>query len=419
MSEAVEGCVHCGFCLPACPTYRELGEEMDSPRGRIYLMKAALEETIDFADARPYVDRCLGCLACEPACPSGVQYHRLLHGYRGLEENRAERPWRERVRQGALHSLMARPARFGAALRLARLVRPLSALLPASLRRLVDFAAEALPRSSSAPLPAVASAVGERRARVGLLTGCVQSVLAPEISAAAIAVLTRNGVEVVVPPAQGCCGSLALHEGDLGRARGLASGLVGQLPGDVDIWLSTAAGCGSGIAEYSELFEGSELRGRASAFAGKVHDVHVFLDEIGLREQPRALRPVRVAYQDACHLLHARGIGAEPRRLLASIEGVELVEIGDGGACCGSAGTYNLDQPEIAARLGEAKADAIAARNADIVASGNIGCLVQIRRHSRASGSPTVLHSLEILAAAYRGELGADAGGPEGPQKRS
>ncbi|MEE2778016.1 MAG: heterodisulfide reductase-related iron-sulfur binding cluster [Acidobacteriota bacterium] len=404
MTRAVEGCVHCGFCLPVCPTYRELGEEMDSPRGRIFLMKEALEGSISFADAAPYVDRCLGCLACEPACPSGVEYHRLLHPYRELASGAGE-SWLDRLRQRLMHAVMPSPRLFRAALGLARWSAPLAPMVPARWRHMLQWAGETTVPPID-PLPELVPASGSLRARVGLLTGCVQSVLAPSIAVATARVLARNGVDVVIPRSQGCCGSLALHEGRLGEARRHAGRLVDRLPADVDLWVTTAAGCGSGIAEYADLFAGRGGAGVAVAFAERVIDAHVFLADLGWAEQPSLPSATRVAYQDACHLLHAQGIADPPRDLLRSVGDLELVEIGDDGACCGSAGTYNLQQPELAAELGRSKGAAILAREPAAVVSGNIGCIVQIGRALRQAGSAVpVLHTMELLDAAYRGEF--------------
>ncbi len=406
MAEAVESCVHCGFCLPACPTYQELGEEMDSPRGRIVLMKEALEGTLPLAAAAPYVDRCLGCLACEPACPSGVQYHRLLHPFRDLSRRESGGAGAlDRLRRRLIHSVLPRPARFRLALRAARWGRWTAPLLPASWRSLLDWAGEApRPLPPLATFPTRVAAEGALRARVALLTGCAQQVLRPEITAATLRVLARNGVEVVIPPGQGCCGSLAMHDGLLESARSLARRNLDAFPRDVDAIVTTAAGCGSGIAEYPDLFAGTAEESAASEHARQTVDVHVFLDGLGLVAPPSLDREVAVAYQDACHLSQARGIVSEPRRVLLSIGGLRLVELQDAGVCCGSAGTYNLEQPEIAAGLGERKARAVIASGAVAVATGNIGCAVQLQRHLRLLGSTVpVLHTVEILDRAYRG----------------
>ena len=406
MAEAIESCVHCGFCLPVCPTYQELGEEMDSPRGRIVLMKEALEGTLSIAAAAPYVDRCLGCLACEPACPSGVPYHRLLHPFRDLARRRdGDDDPLEQLRRRLMHTVLPRPAWFRLALRAARWGRFTAPVLPASWRALLDWAGEApRPLPPLSPLPAQVAAEGTRRARVALLAGCAQRVLRPEITAAALRVLAKNGVEVVIPPAQGCCGSLAMHDGLLDDARAHARRNLAAFPRDVDAIVTTAAGCGSGIDEYPDLFAGTSDEAAAREHADRAVDVHVFLDRLGLVLPPPFDREVAIAYQDACHLRQARGITAEPRRVLLSIGGVRLLELADGGLCCGSAGTYNLEQPEIASRLGERKARAVIDTGAAAVATGNIGCAVQMQRHLRLMGSTTrVLHTVEILDHAYRG----------------
>lgn len=406
MVEAVEGCVHCGFCLPACPTYRELGEEMDSPRGRILLMKEALEGNVPFSEVEPYIDRCLGCLACEPACPSGVQYHRLLHPFREHSHKAGAGTAVGRLRREALHRVLSSARLFRLSLHGARLAARLAPVLPSAFRHLLEFSRELpWPLPVALPLPAQVSAVGPRRGRVALLTGCAQSVLAPEISAAAARVLAANGVEVVIPPSQGCCGSLALHDGLLERARALARRTIESFSLDVDAVISTTAGCGSGMLEYPDLLADCVEAEAAEGLAAKVQDIHVYLQDLGLVTPPSLTEELVVVYQDACHLKHARGIEAQPRSLLQAVGNLHLVEIGDGGACCGSAGTYNLEQPEMASRLGEQKARRIAATGAEIVASGNIGCLVQIRRHLASIGSSLpVVHTVELLDRAYSGE---------------
>jgi len=279
--------------------------------------------------------------------------------------------------------------------------------LPPAWRPLIDMARSLpwpLPRAE--PLPVEIPSEGPRRARVGLMTGCVQEALAPGISRAAVRVLVRNGVEVVVPRAQGCCGSLALHDGEAEWARELALQNFAAFPSDLDAILVTAAGCGSGISEYPALFQGEAGFEAASRFSEKAIDVAAFLDDLGLVDLPPLAEPMSLAYQGACHLEQAQGVVAQPRRLLRQIEGLELVGLGDGERCCGSAGTYNLDQPEMAAQLGRAKAEAVIGSGADLLASGNVGCLVQIRMHLEALGSSVAVHhTVEVLDLAYRGEL--------------
>jgi glycolate oxidase iron-sulfur subunit len=404
MARAVESCVHCGFCLPACPTYSLLGEEMDSPRGRIFLMKEVLEGSLPLAEARPYVDRCLGCLACEPACPSGVAYRDLVTPFRALAEARRSVP--ERGWRAFVLATLAHRARLRVALGAARALSWTRPLLPRRLRAMLDLAPPRLPRV--ARLPEVTPAHGARRARVALLAGCAQEVLAPEINRAALRVLSRNGVEVVVPRAQGCCGALALHGGVEGQARRLAERTLRAFPWDIDAVLTTAAGCGSGIHDYALLLRGEALEEEARRFAARVRDVASFLDELGIvppRDFVASGGPRRIAYHDACHLAHAQGVREAPRRLLAAIPGVEVVTPAAWESCCGSAGTYNVFEPEIAAALGERKARSLLATGAGEVATGNIGCIVQIRRALERLGVELPLaHTIEVLERAYRSE---------------
>ncbi|MCZ6508922.1 MAG: heterodisulfide reductase-related iron-sulfur binding cluster [Acidobacteria bacterium] len=408
MAQAVEGCVHCGFCLPACPTYQEMGEEMDSPRGRILLMKEVLEERLSFREAAPYIDRCLGCLACEPACPSGVGYHDLLHGYREVARRREPGTLAERLRRRLVHSVLPSPVAFRWALRGARLGARLAGLVPSSWRPLFDMARGLpWPLPAAAPLPAVQQASGRRRARVALLVGCAQEVLEPQITRSALRLLARCGVEVVVPAGQGCCGSLALHDGEVVRAVELATRNLAAFPTDVDAVLTTAAGCGSGIAEYPALFA---RQGRdptaASAFAAKTRDVSDFLAELGMPEVPALARTLTLAYQGACHLEQAQGVRRQPRDLLRQVPNLRLVSLGDGERCCGSAGTYNLDQPRMADQLGRRKAEAVLASGAEAVATGNVGCLVQMRLHlDRLGASVPIYHTVEVLDRAFRKDL--------------
>lgn len=402
MARAVSTCVHCGFCLPACPTYRALGEEMDSPRGRILLMKTVLEGDMAMEEALPHVDRCLGCLACVTACPSGVPYGELLTPFRmKAERERPPRPWLDRLRRAAVMRTLPYPARFRFAAQAGSLARAFRGLVPKPLHAMLDLIPPDLP-PAAAPLPARQPAVGRRRARVALLAGCAQQVLAPEIGQAAVRVLSQCGVEVIVPASQGCCGALAMHVGEEQTARQLARRNLLAFPDDVDAIVTTTAGCGSGMREYGLLFEGTPDHATATRVAARVVDVCELLDRLGVDDLPPLPEPRRVAYHDACHLAHGQGVRQAPRALLQRIPNLTLVELADGGFCCGSAGTYNLDQPDIARSLGERKADAIRATSADIVASGNIGCLTQIRTHLRARGSDMpAVHTIELLDRAF------------------
>jgi len=401
MARTVENCVHCGLCLPACPTYDLLGQEMDSPRGRIMLMKSALEGRLTMAEVRPYIDRCLGCLSCDTACPSDTHYGELLLSFRAHSEESGARGklLDSFVRRLAVET-MSHPARFRAAVLLGILLRPMRALLPSRLASMLELLPPVLP--AAIRLPEFVPAEGELRARVTLLTGCVQSVLAPGINRAAARVLARNGVEVLIPRGQGCCGGLALHVGDSKKARALARRNMRIFPADVDALITTAAGCGSGIHEYDLLFRGTADDSAAGEFAARVRDVHVFLDELGLRAPRGQVHPHLLAYHDACHLAHAQGITVAPRRLLQQVPVLELVQLDEVEMCCGSAGTYNIEQTEIAGRLGARKAAAVLRSGAAGVVSGNVGCMTQIRAHLRSAGSALpVFHTMEVLDSAY------------------
>ena len=400
MAGAIEKCVHCGFCLPACPTYNLLGEEMDSPRGRIYLMKNVLEDNLDAAEAQPYIDRCLGCMACVPACPSGVEYGDLLLSYRALQDETRERPLMDSLARRLIRETLPYPGRFRMAVRGGKIGKGMGALLPDAFASMLNMLPERLPKSIA--LPEIMPAHGERRGKVVLLSGCVQEALAPQINLAAAEVLALNGVEVHIPRGQGCCGSILLHIGEEAAAQSLARRNFPLIPDDVDAIITTAAGCGSGMKDYPLLFKDQADKEAASAFAGKVMDFSAYLAGLGLRE-PRGFESERrVVYQDACHLLHAQGHESEPRTLLKQLPNLRLESIADAGMCCGSAGTYNLDQPEIAMQLAGRKVDAILAAKPDMVASGNIGCITQLRQElSRRGVELPVLHTAELLRQAY------------------
>lgn len=401
MAEAVEKCVHCGFCLAACPTYHLLGEEMDSPRGRIYLMKNVLEENLPAAEAQPYIDRCLGCMACVPACPSGVEYGDLLVGYRALQEKERERPPLDALARKLISETLPYPRRFRLAALSGKLGKALLPALPDFFAAMLSLLPDKLP--PAIPLPPLLPAQGQRRGKVALLLGCVQHVLAPEINYAAAQVLARNGVEVHIPREQGCCGSILLHVGEEKRARDIARRNFGPIPDDVDAVITTAAGCGSGMKDYELLFKGQADVAKAAQFSQKVVDFSAYLAGLGAREMSGFPSERRVVYQDACHLLHAQGHGSEPRALLAGIPNLRLVEIADAGMCCGSAGTYNIDQPEIAAELARRKLVSILAAEPDLVVSGNIGCITQLRQElARQKQTLPVQHIAEVLWQAAR-----------------
>jgi glycolate oxidase iron-sulfur subunit len=401
MAAAVSTCVHCGFCLAACPTYQELGQEADSPRGRIILMKEVLEGTLPLDEALQHIDPCLGCLACEPACPSGVPYRDLISPFRALAEPKRQRKFGDRLRRTLAQWTLPYPTRFRLAAKTGRLAKALSFLVPPPLCVMLDLLPPDLPPPQS--WDEINPAVGTRRARVALLTGCAQSVLDPDINTATIEVLTRNGVEVIVPKKQSCCGALSWHIGNWKQAQRFAINNLVAFPTDIDAIITNAAGCGSGMHEYPLILKGSEHETRAVMLRDKVMDVSAFLIQLGdLQPIVDTRRPVRIAYHDACHLANAQGVRSQPRALLRMIPGVEVCEIRDAHLCCGSAGTYNMDQPEIAGSLGTQKAANVIATGAEIVATGNIGCLTQLRTHlTRQNASIQIRHTMQVLRDAY------------------
>lgn len=409
MAEAVDSCVHCGFCLPTCPTYVTLEEEMDSPRGRIVLMKSVLEGELAIDEVLPHIDPCLGCLACHTSCPSGVRYEELLVPFRGLGERQRGgwRRWRRRLLLRALTS--RRLLRWLVAP--ARGLRPLRRLLPARLAAPLALLPAPVAKGEASREPDRSPRTPKRTGRrVLLLRGCAQEALAPEIHRATVRVLEANGVEVVVAAGQRCCGALAYHAGELEMAKALATEATRAFvtaASECEAVVTDAAGCGSMLQQYGNVLAGSPLDDEACGVAERAVDVSAFLATLELHE-PRALRsgPLRVAYQDPCHLAHAQGVRSAPRELLQRIPGLELVEPVDWEICCGSAGLYNLEQPSIAAKLGSRKADSLLATGAEIVATGNVGCLVQLRRHleeqaERGRPAPAVCHTVELLAQAY------------------
>jgi glycolate oxidase iron-sulfur subunit len=413
----LDDCVHCGFCLQACPTYQLWGEEPDSPRGRILLMDVALRGTVDLsADLVRHWDRCLGCMACVPACPSGVQYNRLIEQTRQQVERRWRRPTADRLLRDAIFALLPHPRRMRALARVLLLYQRsgvrgvlrrtgVLARLPRRLRLLEALAppldATALRTTTPERLPAQ----GARRLRVALLSGCVQDAFFSEVNAAAGRVLAAWGCEVVTPPRQPCCGALELHSGREAAALRRARALVERLEtADADRIAVTSAGCGSTLKEYGELLADDPVwAARAARLAASVRDISELLAELG--EPPRlSPLPLRLAYHDACHLAHAQGVREQPRALLAAVPGVELVAVAPGEACCGSAGIYNLVEPEAAGELGRRTAARLLDAAPQAVAAANPGCLLQIGSHLGARRAPLPLfHPVELLDASIRG----------------
>jgi glycolate dehydrogenase iron-sulfur subunit len=406
--DLIDDCVHCGFCLPTCPTYVLWGEEMDSPRGRIVLMKEGHEEIS--APLVTHLDRCLGCMACVTACPSGVQYDKLIEDARPQLERNFERPALERAHRRLIFELFTRPGRLRALapaaaaaqkLGLPRLARrPRVRRLAPRLAAMTAMTPEGSLRRSLSRLPTHFEARGEKRGTVALLQGCVQRVFFGHVNEATARVLAAEGFEVHAPRVPRCCGALPMHAGEDVDARALAKTTIEALE-RYETVVVNAAGCGSAMKDYGHLLRDEpEWADRAAAFAAKVRDVSELLAEAEPRAERRPVR-LKVAYHDACHLAHAQGVRAQPRELLRGIPGLELVEPADWELCCGSAGIYNLVQPEAAAQLGERKARNLLDTGAEAVVAGNPGCALQITAHTERLGRPLpVLHPMELLARA-------------------
>jgi glycolate oxidase iron-sulfur subunit len=430
LRELASDCVHCGFCLPACPTYQLWGEEMDSPRGRIHLITQLLDGAQADDAAAAHIDRCLGCMACVPACPSGVRYDRLIEAARGWAEEPPPGPpplparsWRDRAARAAIFRTFPYPGRlriltaplravqrtgFDRLIQRTGLAGRVSPELAAALRVAPGTGRSGQPqrrRPAGARYPGRVPARGTRRAVVGMLLGCVQQVFFPQVNDATARVLAAEGCDVIIPPGQGCCGALSLHGGRLTEAAGFARRTIEAFErAGVDAIIVNAAGCGSAMKDYADLLAADPLwAGRAAALAGKVRDFSEFLTELG----PAAVRhplPVMAAYHDACHLGHAQRITTQPRELLLAIPGLHLAEIADGGTCCGSAGIYNLVQPGAARDLGERKAKTVLATKAGLLVSANPGCAMQIAAALAEQGAQLPMaHIAEVLDASIQG----------------
>jgi glycolate oxidase iron-sulfur subunit len=408
--EGILDCVHCGVCLPQCPTYRVLGQEMDSPRGRIYLMRAAAEGRIGLSENFVlHMDRCLGCRACESACPSGVPFGRLLEQTRGQIERQVPRPLARRLLGRLILGTFPEPrrlARLVAALRLyqgaglQRVLRAAGLLRPFPRLQAMERLLPDLDGGLREALPARLEPAGVTRGTVALLTGCVQSVLFPEVNRATARLLARAGYTVVIPSGQGCCGALHLHWGDREGARRLARANVAAF-GDVDWVVTNAAGCGTALRDYGHLLADEP---GATALAGRVRDVTELL--AAALPEPRHPLPLTVTYHEPCHLAHGQRVREAPRTLLRAIPGLRLVELPDADVCCGSAGVYNLLEPGIAGQLLERKLDRIAETGADVVASGNPGCLLQLRVGLAERGlTIRAHHPVELLSWSVEGAV--------------
>ena len=413
----VNECVHCGFCLPTCPTYALWGEEMDSPRGRIYLMKLALEGQIRLDSTFvAHMDNCLGCMACMTACPSGVKYDKLIEATRAQIERNYDRPTLDGLLRRMIFDVFPRPERLRLLLgpmriyqssRLQSLIRQsgLLKLLPGSLQAMEALMPSTPAKTSDADLPECVQAQGERRLRVGLLLGCVQRVWFPEVNAATARVLAAEGCEVAIPRNQCCCGALLIHAGEEKEALDYARRNIDAFErAQVEIVVINAAGCGSNMKDYGYLLrDDPKYAKRAKAFSARCRDISEFVAEL----EPRAARhpiPLKVAYHDSCHLQHAQSLRMQPRAVLGKIPELQLLEVAEAPLCCGSAGIYNLVRPGPAKELGDRKVRNVLATTPDIVASGNPGCLLQLRSGIRLAGSQVpVVHTVELIDASIRG----------------
>ncbi len=410
-------CVHCGLCLGSCPTYVETGNENDSPRGRIYLWRAVADGRIELSDdVRRHLDLCLECRACETACPSGVQYGRIIGSYKKDVAHLGPvfptlnplqrwmlfhlRPYAHRMRWALA------PLRLLQRLGLGGVVRRMGRLLPPSLRRMQDMVPPLAPHYGR--LPELLLAEGRRRARVALFVGCAADAFFPQTTLATARVLQRNGCDVWLPPTQGCCGALHYHAGLVDPAEQFAAAncaAFGQQLAEVDAIINNAGGCGPVLKEYGHLLQKTPHAENASAFAAKVRDISEFLVELGPIAPQHPLK-IKATYHDACGLSHAQKIRQPPRQLLQMIPGLELVSLAESEYCCGAAGSYNLTHPEMSEQLGRRKARHILDTGARAVFTGNVGCLLQIARYLREEQPDMwVAHPVDALWASYSGEL--------------
>lgn len=396
--EVLRACVHCGFCNATCPTYLLTGNELEGPRGRIYLIKNVLENGIKASRKTiEHIDNCLGCLACETTCPSGVDYSRLLEEARPRLDKLVKRPFTHRLLRAMLTRILPYPGRFRFALKMSGLGRVFSWLMPKNMRPLLDMAPKRLPRSAEVAKAGVVSAVGEKRMRVALLTGCAQQVLGPQINDATVRLLTRLGAEVVMPKDAGCCGALTFHMGERKRSRKLMQRNIEVWHNEVaenglDAIVLNTSGCGTAIREYDYIFRHDpKLAVKAKTVTALVRDVAEVVAELGLGEASKASK-LKVAYHDACSLQHGVQVKTQPRQLLKDA-GFDVVEVPEAHICCGSAGTYNMLQPELASQLQTRKAEHIESVAPQIVAAGNIGCMEQIAGGVKVP----VVHTVELL----------------------
>ncbi len=406
-NKILRSCVHCGFCTATCPTYQVLGDELDSPRGRIYLIKDMLE-TGRPADAKTvlHIDRCLSCLACMTTCPSGVHYMHLVDHAREYIERTYRRPFMDRAMRAVLARVLPYPMRFRVALLGAKIARPFAGLIPdARLRAMLRMAPKVIPPVSRNDDPQTFAPLGPRKMRVALMTGCAQKALNTDINDATIRLLTRLGCEVVVAEGAGCCGALTHHMGkaDMAHASAAANIRAWTATPDLGAIVINTSGCGTTVKDYGHMFRNDPLAAEAAAVAGMALDISELLVKIGLPEG--APKGVRVAYHAACSLQHGQKVKTAPKDLLKRV-GFTVVEPADSHLCCGSAGTYNLMQPVISAQLQARKVATLEATAPDVIAAGNIGCMMQI---GSGTGVP-VVHTVELLDWATGGPRPASLG---------
>ncbi|MGV0025930.1 glycolate oxidase subunit GlcF [Phormidesmis priestleyi] len=416
----IDSCVHCGFCLSTCPSYRVIGKETDSPRGRIYLMDGVNEGEIPLSPATvQHFDSCLGCLACVTTCPSGVQYDKLIAATRTQVERNHDRPLPERLLRQLIFSVFPYPDRMRTLLRplglyqksgLQKMVRSIGFLKQISpqLAAMESMLPKISPQSFVDTIPTFIPAEGEKRYRVGMLLGCVQRLFNPDVNDATVRVLTANGCEIIVPKSQGCCGALSHHQGQEDQAKVFARQMIDSFANtEIDALVVNASGCGHTLKEYAHILQDDpDYSEKAKEFVGKVKDVQEFLADVGLTAKlsPLQDKPLVMVYQDACHMLHGQKISVQPRQLLKQIPGVQLREPIDAALCCGSAGVYNILHPEVAEELGRQKVENLTNTKAQIVASANIGCYVQISKHLELQNKTTpVLHPMQLLDYSIRG----------------
>ncbi len=416
----IDTCVHCGFCLSTCPSYRVIGKEMDSPRGRIYLMdainkgNAVLDET-----TTQHFDSCLGCLACVSTCPSGVEYDKLISDIRPQVERNQPRNLGDRLIRTLIFNIFPYPKRLQLLLPsfwfyqisgLQNLIRKIQLLEKISprLAAMESILPQVTKDCFKDNLPDIIPAQGEKRYRVGFILGCVQRLFFSPVNEATVRVLTANGCEIVIPKTQGCCAALPAHQGQEMQAQLLAKQMIDSFENtDVDCIIINAAGCGHTLKEYGHILaDDPEYQDKAKAFSAKVRDVQEFLAEVGLTTKlsPITEEKLTIVYQDACHLLHGQRISLQPRQLLQNIPNVQLKEPIDAALCCGSAGVYNMLQPEVANELGQQKVTNLLNTGADLIASPNPGCALQIKKHLSLQGKEVkLMHPMELLDYSIRG----------------